>query len=187
MMSLSSVTNSKKEKDLVSTEVFVNIDNSTVNATSTKYQTGLVSKREVAVNDDIGVMRLTLWSNSIDLIKESGTYIIENVTLKEYHSSLILSSIAKTVVKLSECNIASTNILLPELKTSLVKLPPQSIAVRKHYVCPTCKKYSPNDMSKIYRCSQWSNMVSIAVTKHYVCPTCKKYSANDMSKIYRCS
>ena len=52
--------------------------------TTLRYQTKAINKKDVACNDDTGLIKLTLWRSCIECIKESGVYFIQQVKIEEW-------------------------------------------------------------------------------------------------------
>ena len=126
------------DKQFVSTTVFVNLQGMPWVQLQTR--NGLTEKCDVSINDDSGVMKLTIWGSKKFEVSASGVYKIANAVVNEYpKNAFSLQTGFKTTFILSEQDITPTKTNLPELCSYQVSLPPQSAKVTKNIICPTCQ------------------------------------------------
>ena len=67
----------------VSLTAYVNIDDRPEVETTLPYLKDPIAKKEVAINDNSGIVTLTLWGDKIPLVPQSGTYLLKNLIVKE--------------------------------------------------------------------------------------------------------
>ena len=158
------------DRKLVSVIAHVNILNRPVVPIKTRYSFEPQFKKDVTINDDTGIIKLTLWNEIIQLIPDSATYQIEDALINEYPKGVIsISTCSKTKITKMDQTIEPSVSSLPELKVFEVRFPPASInSVSKNLQCPVCKKCTNEDAidGKIFKCGFCKNMTIASKLDH---------------------
>lgn len=155
VLTIHGIQNERKNKDLASVEAFVNVDNRPVVTVNTKFGFQSINKKEVAINDETGIIKLALWGDDIQKIPKSAVYKLEYLRVQEYPVGVLnLSTTPRTNIQVSDKQITPSKVLLRELSSSSVKLPAEAVAaITKSYACPKCKQKSNNYSGKLYKCT----------------------------------
>ena len=163
VVTVATVLREKKVRDVVSLHVYVIVDNRPVVPTMLKYSSKSVDKKEVSANDDTGIIKLTLWSNTIADVPTSGVYLLEQVTVREWPQGVLsITTSPKTTIRPSDKAIKKSKSVLPELLSFSVKFPPISVvSVQSQSVsitCPRCDRITPNSDGRLFKCSHCNAM-----------------------------
>ena len=109
-LSIATILQEKKDKDFISLVAFVSIDNRPVISTTLKYSLENINKKEVAFNDNTGVIKLTLWGTLI------GVYEIINVKIREWPAGVLtITTTSSTTITPSSQKILPSKSSLKEL------------------------------------------------------------------------
>ena len=147
---------------------YINIDNRPIVDADLPYLRDPIPKREVAFNDDSGIIALSLWGDKIQSVPESGTYRLTNILFKRSANSFYLTTNLGSMITPSEIEIAKNGLLPADLVTIVVSLPPSNVhSTSLKYFCNHCKKFNKNESPNpiLFVCGCGGNQMSIRLKK----------------------
>ena len=159
-LSIATILQEKKDKDFISLVAFVSIDNRPVVSTTLKNSLENINKKEVAINDNTGVIKLTLWGTLIDMVPVSGVYEIINAKIREWPAGVLtITTTPSTTITPSSQKILPWKSSLKELMSTKVSFPPDAVKpIVAQKVCPNCSARSETD-AKLFKCSRCNTLV----------------------------
>lgn len=152
----------KADKDMVSLEGYISVENRPVVSVKLRRGDEKMNKKEVAVNDHTGVIKLTLWDSLIDSVLQSCTYMIESAKIREWPTGVLsITTTPSSKIKPSSKKIQPTKGNLKELTSIKIRSPPESVkSITSHKCCPNCySKSEANSTIKLFKCPNCATMV----------------------------
>lgn len=132
-----------KDKDVVSCTLFLSVRHRSVVTTSSPYHNNPVLKKEIYGNDKDTVIKVVLWDDKINDVKEDGVYDIENATLRSYPNGGHVVNVGKgAMISTAKDDKDITRLDTHNMQEAHreISFPPISIHLIKHFICITCKK-----------------------------------------------
>ena len=148
--SVSDILSLRLDKRLVSFNCYLQAEGRPSITTTSKFTDVPILKKEVCANDNSGEIRVVLYGDRVNEIKENGVYTITNAIFRIYPngSKCVNVSSQASVTKNEELVIEQTKSSLQELALKEFNFPPASITVTKLYHCLGCKKKFEDASSK---------------------------------------
>lgn len=89
-------------------------------------QNELASTRmDISINDDTGIMKLSLWGSKIDHITESRVYLLRDLCVTKYRGVISINTTHQTSIEPSSKEIQPAKSCLVELATRILQTCPK--------------------------------------------------------------
>ena len=130
------------------------LDSNGVQDVMTKF--GMKKKREVLLYDDSGSIKLALWNNHIDYLKEDGNYRFKDLRIKSFNGKYLTTTALSMIVE------AGDEVSFKEhsefhhqgSSTSIVKFPSSTIEIfEENFYCKKCS-FKGTPSGRLLLCSR---------------------------------
>ena len=128
----------------------------------------VMDKMEVPINDESGLIKLTLWGPNIALVPHDGVYQILKAKVREWPKGVVmLNTTTSTIIfPAPDVHISPSKSNLPNLFSKTIQFPPLTIhSVQIQQVCPNCHQQSDNN-GKLFKCPTCRSMTLATKLKH---------------------
>ena len=159
VIDIAKILREKREHDIVSVVGHISIENRPVTKTTLKHSGETIEKKEVAINDKSGLIKMTLWEDNIAMVPKSAVYKIEKAKVREWPKGvLVLNTTPSTLISPSDANISPSKSTLPDLVSKTIQFPSDSVhTIQVQRVCPSCHEQSETN-SKLFKCPSCKSM-----------------------------
>ena len=171
ILTIKEILDTKENGEEVSLIAYLAAKNCPVIQTQTKMSGTIINKKEIAANDNSGMVKITLWEGRINDVPLDGVYKIKNAIVNEYNGNKSLNTYGKTIFTGFDHNIQPSKVTLTDFVIRRLRFAPEAIThIDVKFTCPICGEYAENGNSKLFKCPSCSAAVlaSKLEEQHYL-------------------
>ena len=171
ILTIKEILDTKENGEEVSLIAYLAAKNCPVIQTQTKMSGTIINEKEIAANDNSGMVKITLWEGRINDVPLDGVYKIKNAIVNEYNGNKSLNTYGKTIFTGFDHNIQPSKVTLTDFVIRRLRFAPEAIThIDVKFTCPICGEYAENGNSKLFKCPSCSAAVLASKLKeqHYL-------------------
>ena len=160
ILTIKEILDTKKNDENGSLIAYLAAGNRPVIQTRLKKFGSIVHKKEIAANNNSGMVKITLWGSRINDVPLNRVFKIKDAIVNEYNHTKSLNTNGQTVFTISDHNIQPSKVTLTDLVIRRLRFAPEAITdMDVKFTCLRCGKYVANGNSKLFKCPSCSAAV----------------------------
>ena len=171
ILTIKEILDTKENGEKVSLIAYLAAKNCPVIQTRMKMSGTIINRKEIAANDNSGMVKITLWEGRINDVPLDGVYKIKNAIVNEYNGHKSLNTYGQTIFTGFDHNIQPSKVTLTDFVIRRLRFAPEAIThIDVKFTCPICGEYAENGNSKLFKCPSCSAAVLASKLKeqHYL-------------------